>query len=392
MSDNGSEILEKAREEFEQEKVASAIEDKEKFLKSSASNSKKLMMFGALAIMGLVVVTPSLIKPNNSEGKKRIAEDGIMNTLGQFRGEVPKYEKPDMPLPVVEDEKPEVKIEDLPLPKKSKVATTPEWLTRKLSKDSKAQNLASERPPEEVKREYGEGYQGDNSTLQNDEFVYSELENKLAEKLEPTVTKSVDAQVLPNRDYLITKGTSIDCTLINAIDTSVEGFVTCRTAHDVYSESGRVLLLERGSKVVGEYRTLGRNQGQPRLFILWTRLTTPMGVAVDLNSAGTDSLGRAGVDGDIENFFWRRFGGAILTSIMQDSVQILGNSINNNSSGSVQISTDNTMRQSEKLVEELLAQHRDIMPRLVKNQGERIRIYVSRDINFSKVYNLKKMR
>ena len=45
---------------------------------------------------------------------------------------------------------------------------------------------------------------------------------------------------------------------------------TCVTAFDIFGADGKVVLLERGSKLVGETRGQVA-QGMSRLFILWTR-------------------------------------------------------------------------------------------------------------------------
>lgn len=50
--------------------------------------------------------------------------------------------------------------------------------------------------------------------------------------------------------------------------------------------------------------------------MLWTRVETPNGVIVEIDSPGTDPLGRSGHDGYIDNHFWQRFGGAMLLSLL----------------------------------------------------------------------------
>jgi len=49
-----------------------------------------------------------------------------------------------------------------------------------------------------------------------------------------------------------------------------------------------VVLAERGSHLDGEYRVVQVRPGVTRIPVLWTRLRTPNGVTVDLDSPGVD--------------------------------------------------------------------------------------------------------
>ena len=131
--------------------------------------------------------------------------------------------------------------------------------------------------------------------------------------LRPTVMPATAAGVLPERRFLLPRGAFIDCTLETAIDSTLPGMTTCVTATDVWSADGAVVLLERGTKLVGETRG-GMSQGSRRLFVLWNEARTPTGVVVPLASPGTDALGRSGVTGAVDTQFAARFGAAILIS------------------------------------------------------------------------------
>ena len=87
-----------------------------------------------------------------------------------------------------------------------------------------------------------------------------------------------------------------------------------------FSVDGKVVLLERGSKLIGETRGQVQ-QGSARLFVLWTEARTPGGVVVPLASPGTDALGRSGLDGEVDRHFWQRFGSAILISMVDVAAQ-----------------------------------------------------------------------
>jgi type IV secretion system protein VirB10 len=201
--------------------------------------------------------------------------------------------------------------------------------------------------------------------------------------LRPTATTSVQAQLLPTQRLLLPKGAFIDCTLETAIDSTLPGMTTCITATDTFGVDGKVVLLERGSKLVGE--TQGQvQQGSARVFVLWTEARTPVGVVVPLASPGTDELGRSGLPGVVNRHFWERFGAAILVSVIDGAVQGAVQS-SRNSSGTVVINPSG----SQDVMAEVLKGSINIPPTVVKQQGDRIQVLVARDLDFRSVYELR---
>jgi type IV secretion system protein VirB10 len=144
--------------------------------------------------------------------------------------------------------------------------------------------------------------------------------SELGALLRPTAIASARAKVLPTQRFLLPKGAFVDCTLETAITSTLPGMTTCITATDTFSSDGTVVLLERGTKLIGETR--GQVQhGTARVFVLWTEARTPTGIAVPLDSPGTDELGRSGLPGEVNRHFWERFGAAILISTLDGAVQ-----------------------------------------------------------------------
>jgi type IV secretion system protein VirB10 len=200
--------------------------------------------------------------------------------------------------------------------------------------------------------------------------------------LRPTVTPAVAAAVLPTRRFLLPKGAFIDCTLETAIDSTLPGMTTCITATDTFSADGTVVLLERGTKLVGETRGEVA-QGAARVFVLWTEARTPTGVVVPLSSPGTDELGRSGIPGEVNRHFWDRFGAAILLTVINGAVQGAVN--RENSGGSVVVSPAG----STDVMTEVLRGTISIPPTVTEAQGARIQVFVARDVDFRPVYALR---
>ena len=201
--------------------------------------------------------------------------------------------------------------------------------------------------------------------------------------LKPSISQAVQAQVLPTQRLLLPKGAFLDCTLETAIDSTLPGMTTCVLATDTFSVDGSVVLLERGTKLVGETRGQVQ-QGAARVFVLWTEARTPTGVIVPLASPGADELGRSGLPGDVDRHFWQRFGAAIMVSVINGGVQAAVQS-RSNSGGAVIYNPSATTDVMTEVLKSTIA----IAPTVTKANGDRIQVLVARDLDFRSVYELK---
>ena len=199
------------------------------------------------------------------------------------------------------------------------------------------------------------------------------------------------ATVLPHRNMLVTMGAVIPCVLETAIDSTLPGFSTCMVPRDVLSDDSTVVLMEKGTKVVGEFRG-GVRQGQRRIFIVWTRAETPKGVIIDLGSPAVDPVGRSGVDGTYNSHFWERFGGALLFSLVSDVGNVAGGALGGSSGGNGSLNSSYyqpSVSAGQQAASIALENSINIPPTIRKNQGEFVSIYVARDLDFSGVYDLR---
>ena len=205
----------------------------------------------------------------------------------------------------------------------------------------------------------------------------------LGAQRQPTVTPAVRAERVPTQKLLLPKGAFVDCTLETAIDSTLPGLATCITATDVFGSDGSIVLLERGTKLVGEVKSEVR-AGQARVFVLWNEARTPTGVVVALASPATDALGRAGINGAVDTHFDERFGAAILVSVLDGAVQAAVAAQQPSSDTAVVVSPQAPTAIATEILKSTVA----IPPTIRVAQGSRVQVLVARDVDFRSVYAL----
>ena len=349
---------------------------------SGARKNNNIVTIGGFIVISIIGIMFAFWQGSNDKKpeKKAVQESEIKSSLPPFVSVEPKS-----PAVVVAPQQPVVMPPPLPTP--APVV---------LAKDPNAKPVitpAMRKMDGNVIAVVGEKTQGAAATATQNpkKEPLSSEDNPLSNSLKPTKIASVSATKLPNRNFLLTKGATLGCVLETALDSSLAGLATCRLTRDVYSDNGAVILLDKGSKVVGEYQG-GMKQGQKRLFLLWNRVETPNGVIIDINSPSTDPVGRTGVDGWVDNHFAERFGAAILVTLLQSATQA-GTSYLQNMASSGGGTTTNIQGSSPQaateVVKGILSQQSTIPPTLNKNQGDEVQIMIARDLDFSTIYALK---
>ena len=207
-------------------------------------------------------------------------------------------------------------------------------------------------------------------------------------QLQGSSTPKVAASMLGNRSLTLPKGTAFTCALKTKVISATSGLVGCQVQRNVFSDDGRVLLIERGSHLDGEYRIASVRPGTVRIPVLWTRIRTPLGVTVDIDSPGTGQLGESGIDGYVDNRWGERIGAAMLLSLIDDSVKlVIQNQASDRQADTIVLPS--TTANTSKLAEKVLDSTINIPPLIYQNQGGIVGIYVARDVDFSSVYELK---
>ena len=206
-----------------------------------------------------------------------------------------------------------------------------------------------------------------------------------AEQVNNASVERVTAFQQHNLETFIPQGKLIHATLKTAIDSTLPGDVLAIVSHDVYGMQGDKILIPKGSQLYGKYNSAIK-RGQTRVFVAWPRVLTPTGVDVAIGSTGTDSLGRAGFDGHVDSHFWTRFGNSTLLSVLGAGASNwgVGTTEQNNAASVYRDAMSKSFQQSAARE---LEENINIDDTIYKDQGERIIILVSRDLDFSRVDN-----
>lgn len=223
----------------------------------------------------------------------------------------------------------------------------------------------------------------------------------------------VKATRFDRTDALVAQGTMIRGFLETAINTDLPGMVRAVVREDVRSLDGSRILIPKGSRLVGEYKS-GLARGQKRVFVVWSRVIRSDGLSAEIASPGADRLGRAGLTGEVDTHFWERFGSAIMLSVIggaaeyvsslgQDTSSTTANTISTvdpvtgavttittqprqSETAARQIAAEKTSATLQDIANEAFKDSANIPPTIYVPQGESIIVYLRRDVDFSAFY------
>ncbi|MFW2350982.1 TrbI/VirB10 family protein [Qipengyuania sp.] len=183
------------------------------------------------------------------------------------------------------------------------------------------------------------------------------------------------AKAMVNPTTTVTQGTLIPAVLETAIDTNVPGYVRAVVSQDVRSFDGTKILVPRSSRLIGQYQS-GLQNGQKRAYVIWTRLIRPDGASVNLASPAIGFDGTTGLAGKVSGAsFFKRFGSAMLLSVVGGVGSLATGGAAGVLIGGASSSAAATAAQQDG----------QRSPTVRVRQGEPIRIFTARDLDFSSV-------
>lgn len=219
--------------------------------------------------------------------------------------------------------------------------------------------------------------------------------NQLFEDEYSTVKRGA-VEALANAEFTLTRGTFIRCSLETKIVSTLPGMTSCIVTEPIYSVNGSRLLIDKGSKVTGEYKYADENFD--RVGVVWTRVLTTTGLDVRIDSGGTDALGSAGIPGDYNGHWGERIGAAMLVSLLADGIDAAGQKFANKNDirGTTEISTSGrvlsydpwesaTASTAKRAATDILERSANRKATVTVLNGTVINIFTARDVDFSSV-------
>ncbi len=203
------------------------------------------------------------------------------------------------------------------------------------------------------------------------------------------------ARSLGDTGRLITQGKIIESILETPINTDVPGMIRAIVSRDIYAESGRKILIPKGSRLVGTYNNFVI-RGNKRVNVIWSRVIRPDGIDVMVRSPGVDQLGRAGVAGEVDNKYAEIFASAFLVSAINIAIGVGVDAIEDdritettNTDGSTTRSTSSKHEAAVRAVDlfgnagkNLVDGFMNLKPTITIDQGTRVNVFVNRDLVF----------
>ena len=188
---------------------------------------------------------------------------------------------------------------------------------------------------------------------------------------------AAQARAMVDPKTTVTQGTLIPAVLETAIDTDVPGFVRAVVSQDVRSFDGTRVLVPRSSRLIGQYQS-GVQGGQKRAYVIWQRVIRPDGVSVNLASPAIGFDGTTGLRGEVDSHFFKRFGSAMLLSVV-GGLSAIG-------TGGASVVLGGAGQSAASVAAQ---QDSQIGPTIRVRQGEPIRVFTARDLDFSQVAAVK---
>jgi len=194
-----------------------------------------------------------------------------------------------------------------------------------------------------------------------------------------TVASATSAATAEGKDRL-TEGTVIETVLINRLDGTFAGPVTCLVTTPVYSQDRQRVVIPAGARLLGSAAPV-QSWGDTRLAVSFHRLVMPDGQIVTLDRfKGLDQIGDTGLKDQVNRHYLQVFGASIAIGALSALAQF------GTTAGYAPSDFENEYRQAAGAslaasAGRVLDRYLNVLPTITIREGYRIKIYLTADLD-----------
>jgi type IV secretion system protein VirB10 len=175
------------------------------------------------------------------------------------------------------------------------------------------------------------------------------------------------------------EGTVIETVLLNRLDGTFAGPVTCLVTTPVYAQDRQAVLIPAGARVLGAASPV-QAWGDVRLAVGFHRLVMPDGHTYSLDQfKGLDQIGETGLKDEVNRHYWQVFGASLAIGALSGLAQY------NTRGGFDAYSFGDAYRQAAgaslaSSSTRVLDRYLNVLPTVTIREGFRLKVYLTNDL------------
>lgn len=176
---------------------------------------------------------------------------------------------------------------------------------------------------------------------------------------------------------MLMAGSVIAASLVTGLNSDLPGLVIAQVTQNVYdSATGRILLVPRGARLIGNYDSVVAF-GQRRALVIWQRLILPSGSSIRLDAMpASDPSGYAGLADKVDFHTWRLLKGVAIATLLGVGTELTVTG----ESDLVQAIRESAQTNTARAGDQITRANLDIQPTITIRPGAQVRLIVNRDL------------
>jgi type IV secretion system protein VirB10 len=183
----------------------------------------------------------------------------------------------------------------------------------------------------------------------------------------------------PGPRLRLLEGTVIETVLLNRLDGTFTGPVSCLVTTAVYSPDRQSVLVPAGARVLGAAAPV-QAWGDTRLAVTFHRLVMPDGHTYSLDLfKGLSQIGESGLKDEVNRHYWQVFGASLAIGALSGLAQYNTHGFEANTFGDTyrQAAGASLASSSTRILDRYL----NLLPTITIREGFRVKVYLTNDLD-----------